>query len=1488
MSFRTRRDEDAYVNDESDTDDDPDVMAALHQLKYEREVLIREKKQMAEYMAEVEEAASEKEKKLDRLNEQLTRESRTASTAQRQVSELEKQLKERDEQKEVRVRSKRRTLPQRPSYEHSLKEHTATMRATPDEVIVDPTENDMLVKNLQADILRLESALGESRSLLEEQQPGVNDQEGGNKNDLDLDSEMRDACRNVDEAAIFEMAQRFNEMNEQLMEAEQQLQMYQGVQEQLDMLTDHNESLQVELQDVLDENARLQTALDTKLPEPRNSIANAVESLADELTPDLEATIAQLREQIAKLEAELEASRKENVTLSEEAQLLLSDSQLLNTDIDKFKAQALQQHALLQSQLESRELKLGETKSDLKNAEAMLKQLQLDGEKSIASLKARYETDLQESDRKSRESHAALEKQMTTLSNALEHSNSDRTRIVQDLESQLKESKAETVGLQAQLAEISTNSSESTVRLKKALKTAEDQITIKNEEYSQQSAHLEDITEAWQKATRDLATLRDLMGTMKQHNEQYSEHLKGAHAETRRISTQLADAQELLRKTTSQLDSLKQTSRIAEDDHEVERLRLVTQVSQAKQNADIAVEKAKGTIASLKEQVANVTAQLTVSQTTTNALRTDLAKQHDMLEVMRKGRKEADDLHDTERTTLKEQLRLQSTRHHDEVNVLQKEMAGVAQELELSKQSQQSSSARVLQLESLIEQTKKQRQLTISNMEVSDDAMIGDLQEELKRMTVSLDHVQQDVITLCHDTPTVNTTAVPHVDASFDSKVKLDALVEKVHKNHVQAMADRDARAAEITTALGVAQSEKKILENSNTEKQETIVSLRAESKQNLGKLDDLKTSLESTLAKLKYVSSEFEDAQKILQMSENSTAEAEADVQKARDLAQQYKESLEAKDRKIAEFLSTNTQLEEESMRLRDSNDVMSAELETLKIDLDKARASAETLKADAAAHRIQLDTKFESLHTATNALDVKTRELQELSEIHSRVEAQLKDLQEEHAKLIATHRDTANLLDSEQRKCKQALDDGVSTHTELEALKLEFAKTENFNSKVMGERSKLSKELAISQNECAGLAEDLEANNSVLTSAQGENERLRDIVDRAGANVKRHIEAAEATDKELSRLRRSSQEADLKANRYKLLAEQSQQSGKKIRDRILQKADVEITKQKTRVASLVCELELVKKKMSTLCVKPDLSSVFTSLGDLSAKLETNLATQPAGPPKGLGGEIKDQIGAADTQLQYIVTLVDKVLASKSGKVLRTPHRPIQVRKVPPSRTKLPVFETPKQQASPQGDGAIDRLLGAVKKFYHAKNLADSLKNNQGLSTTTTPTTTTSRRDLVAQPTPATELRQQHQHPLAISEQRVSHFDLPRDDDDDDDYDDDHVHIDEDVLPIKEVFEPTQFSDEADESLEMPARRLTYKEQDKLFTDWVRLKEKVRALILQLVRVKAAIAHMRFQAEKEQVYTRNRDRLVASLLDSCGGKKKKISKLQKILRDFE
>ena len=413
--------------------------------------------------------------------------------------------------------------------------------------------------------------------------------------------------------------------------------------------------------------------------------------------------------------------------------------------------------------------------------------------------------------------------------------------------------------------------------------------------------------------------------------------------------------------------------------------------------------------------------------------------------------------------------------------------------------------------------------------------------------------------------------------------------------------------------------------------------------------------------------------------------------------------------------------------------------------------------------------------------------------------------------------------------------------------------------------------KEADSALDECQAAVERCRVLEETAAKCEGQRQaavqkaaRLQRVVTLAGENVQKHAAVAKALRAEIADRRQASDELAARLAAREAQLEHQEAQGRKLRARIIERADAEIQKYKRRVGTLQAALARAETEKASL----SLDSGFERANDLAALLESSLAMTPS-EPVAAGQEDTPalQVDAVCARLDYAHQLVKLLTTTKSITAL-TPRpsltrgpRPLPVSTMRPSVvaaiTTATVSADVLADAAPTiaaqepsgltGDGPADRLLSAVRKFYDAKNSA--LKGSR-LSASEVAAEMQAAADAAAVDAASAGARGGEPNTTTTS------------------------------------FAPEEHSDDSNEDFLalQPTRALTSTEQEKLFQDWCRLKGKVKQVVKQLVGTKAAVAYLRYQEEQIKVYARNRDRLLQQLISKLAGNKKAKTDLLKIL----
>lgn len=1473
--------------DESgDTDiEDADIVDHLQQLKHEHESLLREKRKMQEYMVDVEAEAQDKDQRLVSLSEALRREQNANKDKVKQLADLERRLAESSQEAETEKIRRRRMLPNAPAVKFSLEEHNLALAGTSENKDSYDYDSAEVISKLKDDVIRLQDALQETKELLIDRGGSVDGLLDSKGNAINLSDEIKASLHEVDEEALVEMAKRFNELNEQVAQSEKALI---DLREELEATLELNDMLAQELVESraeADENGdkarSLQDALDEALlqlkeakmsgsaiaHEPAQADVSLDESIGIEL--ELTEENKELARQLAKVEGERRELQKRISVSGENKSQLETTITMMKTRQQTEAHEYAEKVASLEAQLAASNRAMEETQSDLQSMKDLAASSKVAGEQDLATLKSRFAEDMAEYKQRSEASKKETEDNLLRMIEHLEHEKRSLSDALEVAKKSVKTVQSSSSDLTVELAKVQ----EELLLEQEKVQTLSDQNRLHDDRYQRlenahvtMEEHVEEVTTEWKKSTAELGNLREMLTTLKDHNSKYSDHVKAAHSEARQLAAENATLQEELRKSRVALKEAEEANADAIRRLELSEDRLESTIKQKDSLAENARNNFESSIAASKEQIGALSSQLQDAQLAIDLHKVDALHSKDELDKLKISSKQASETDKAEIAKLRES-------HFIEIERISQKLRESNEALELQKQEfhqltadQNATTEKAQQLQILLEEAKKQRQIAIENLKIEANIGVKEIQDELASLRLNTDAVQAELVE--HSTPISKMTEV------VESQVKLDILVVKLHDSHEAEITTYKGKISDLESSLKMTEDEIDIVKKNAADLTVEIDTLR---KQNIAKqseIGQLNSKLVSAGELASRAGSEIASLKQSLDGSKKAQADIDAKALAATQEMERQKAQAESVARALAEYLDKISVLEQSNTELDQKNLQLKTELSNMKTDAGDTDEKYERLRMLFSELQEKLELSYTALHDATIALDERTRELQEQQEAYELLNEKASTLQDEHSDKGVTEAKTQALLDSVLKQQKQ-LQEQVQTSEKAaqEALDKLCAEV-NIGKKLKAERIKLSQELSVMQNQQSTMVQDAEASQIEFERVRGENERLRETLRKAGANVKLHMETAELKANDLAKIKRAFDESELNNKRLKVMVEQREAADLKIRKKIISSANVEIEAGRKRESEL-------KAQMSKMCSTPNLTGVFGVLAQLSQVLESKTKSPMGGPPRGINGSVADQVGAVEIQLKYIQGLVNRVDAAPIRRPVASMKRSEVKKNEAKSKVPIQTLNTsvPKLTAAPKlpvgpprmakqvaasnsaGDGAIDRLLTAVKRFYKTKN--EAMGVDEGVQLQDSP---------VRKKEPQIHSKSSAE-PSQVAIQPPPYERLPE------------TKVEAHVPPGQE-FKPESFPDDFVEQIKLPERALSELEQTHLKKDWIRLKDKVRALVSQIVSAKAAIASMRFNEQRDHVYLRNRDRLVGKLLEKCGGRPKKIAQLKKMLED--
>ena len=689
-----------------------------------------------------------------------------------------------------------------------------------------------------------------------------------------------------------------------------------------------------------------------------------------------------------------------------------------------------------------------------------------------------------------------------------------------------------------------------------------------------------------------------------------------------------------------------------------------------------------------------------------------------------------------------------------------------------------------------------------------------------------------------------------------DSACKLDAMVVNLLDQHRAEVAGVNAKAAGAIEEAERLRAASKTLQDERDELVKKVATISEE-------VRTLKQALETSASESEAHARTIEHLMAKVSCSEMQLADARAVANSAKRVSvesdkamKKYEESVEKVGRDLGRNLAMLANAEARCAELE--SDV--ARLTSANFELEKALADKSDTAQAAAAADARVAEHQARLDAADAELLAKAQALSRAEEAAAVATAELARKQMECERLRKTLEETRSATTRETQRLRDALDakqQVVATY----AKHLDEARTAQFEAR---------KEADAAKAECQAAAERCLALEDAAAKCEGQRQvavqkaaRLQRVVTLAGENVQKHAAVAQALRAEIADRRKASDELAAKLAAAHALLSDNETQAKKLRARIIERADAEIQKYKRRVGTLQAALARAEADKSGLT----LARGFERANGLAAVLEGALAMTPSEPvAPGVDDTPVLQVDTVCARLDYVTQLVKLLTTTKSISSLaprpslaRGP-RPLPVTTERPSLSaaaaatsttassaatsaEAPASSAPSASRDLTGDGPADRLLSAVRKFYDAKN---SARKGSRLSMSEAAAAAQAAADASAVDAASAGV----------------------------------------AVDPNAGFSPEEHSDECsdDPSVLQPTRALTSTEQEKLFQDWCRLKGKVRHVVKQLVGTKAAVAYLRYQEEQIKVYARNRDRLLQQLISKLAGNKKAKADLLKIL----
>jgi chromosome segregation ATPase len=785
---------------------------------------------------------------------------------------------------------------------------------------------------------------------------------------------------------------------------------------------------------------------------------------------------------------------------------------------------------------------------------------------------------------------------------------------------------------------------------------------------------------------------------------------------------------------------------------------------------------------------------------------------------------------------------------------------------------------RLEQLKASLVGAEKQREMTLESLRYGQDEHGKAIADEVKRLKSIVDGSHDNMadveVTATQSGVATLPDSVAKVRLSLsegsDSACKLDAMVVKLldqHRDEVSAVNAKAASAREEAERLRVTvkatEAKRDELATKLAAATEEASSLRQTVETKTSESDSHERTIEHLMAKVACSEMQLANARTMLNSAQKVSEESGKAVKK-------YEESVEQVGRDLGRNLAMLANAEARCAELeKDVEQLTSANVELEKAMADKSDTARAAEAADARVAEQQA-----RLAEADAELLAKGQAVARAEEAAAMAKTEMERKRIECERLAKTLEETRNAGSRETQRLRDAVDakqEVVATY----AKHLDEARTAQFEAR---------KEADAAQAECQAAVERCRVLEDTAAKCEGQRQaavqkaaRLQRVVTLAGDNVQKHAAVAKALRAEIADRRKTSDELAARLSASAAQLEHQEAQGKKLRARIIERADAEIQKYKRRVGALQAALARAEADKASITLERG----FERANRLAAVLEASLAMTPSDPvAPGPEDTHVLQVDAVCARLDYAHQLVKLLTTTKSITALsprpslaRGP-RPLPVSTERPSvvtpasavAAAAAVLTTITEESSSSssavaaapsssssgltGDGPADRLLSAVRKFYDAKNSA--LKGSR-LSTS----------EVAAAMQAATDA-------AAVDAACASAGEGGG----------------EGASSTAGFFSPEEHSDDSNEDFSalQPARSLTSTEQEKLFHDWCRLKGKVRQVVKQLVGTKAAVAYLRYQEEQIKVYARNRDRLLQQLISKLAGNKKAKTDLLKIL----
>eukprot|EP00039_Didymoeca_costata_P028353 m.20782 g.20782 ORF g.20782 m.20782 type:complete len:948 (+) comp6948_c0_seq1:110-2953(+) len=289
---------------------------------------------------------------------------------------------------------------------------------------------------------------------------------------------------------------------------------------------------------------------------------------------------------------------------------------------------------------------------------------------------------------------------------------------------------------------------------------------------------------------------------------------------------------------------------------------------------------------------------------------------------------------------------------------------------------------------------------------------------------------------------------------------------------------------------------------------------------------------------------------------------------------------------------------------------------------------------------------------------------------------------------KIQATKDDLAKEQDNEIRRLQEELENLITMQKSVEA---DLTNTQQNLIELSRERNELQQQYDKMNKDMMDTDKKNQALDQENTSIKAECTRLQKLVEEAGSNIKDHLAFEEMSIQEIERLRGALEHAEITSRRAREWVERTEKSHEADREKIINRADKEIQRQRalveeanSQLVKLKASLALHDAPLNLDSVTDALTQMYRLLGTLQKPVGREQSATPKGPVPYPINEHGDEIKAVTAWLQDLKDYVVDIIQGKSN--------------------------TEEDNNEEAATDTVSRLLKAVKRFHSAQMAGQAL----------------------------------------------------------------------------------------------------------------------------------------------------------------------------------